>query len=86
MQKWYRINIEYLDGYSSSSPASKEKNKAISLFESKALEYKEELSKGLIDKMNLTEYIITNGGTSANVTNVIKWKKLNKNKRTDQND
>lgn len=75
MNKWYRINTEYLDGFSSSSPAGKELDKAISLFKCKSLEIKEDLLNGSIYKMNLTEYRITNGGSIADVINVIKWKK-----------
>ena len=75
MKKWYRINTEYLDGFSSSSPAGKELDNAIYLFECKSIENKEDLSKGLIYKMNLTEHKITNGGTYADVTRVVKWKK-----------
>ena len=75
IKKWYRVNIEWSNGHSNSSPAGKELKKAVSLFECKSLENKKELSNGSIHKMNLTEYIVTNGGTYADVINVIRWKK-----------
>ena len=75
MKKWYRINIDWKDGFSSSSPAGDELDKAIYLFKCKSIENKEDLSSGLIYKMNLTEHKITNGGTFADVTRVVKWKK-----------
>ena len=75
MKKWYRINIEWSNGWSNSSPAGKELDEAIYLFQCESIENKEDLSKGLIYKMNLTEYKITNGGSIADVKKVIKWKK-----------